>query len=283
MQKQRMQVGFALSNSWRATKKSAEDMARNIKEEMQNKHYTTIIFLILDNSVFFAQCEDGSRSLRKKGVDGTFHVEGDVTIANKDSQFALLKMGESIWETAKGINMVVVSPMALYVTAGKSQTHATNRGNPDYYPKMRDELAAFSTNIKNDLFTAGMGHGRVMDPVRAMRGLAAAKIWGRDTIHQLEEIYSKIADGIREVERTCGSGKSKRKRASRDKDEPTGSGHWGKVQRGQGAGRASSNGGHWGGSNNSARGAWLGGGAGKQQPWRGRGSLRRPWCGRRRW
>ena len=288
MQKQGMQVGFVICNNWRATKKSAEDMARNIKEEMENKCYTAIIYLILDNSVFFAQCKDGSRSLPRKGGDGTYHVEGDVTIANKDSQFALLKMCKPILETAKGINMVVVSPMAWYVTAGccENKTHASNRDNPDYYPRMRDELAAFSANIKNYFFTAGMRHRRVMDPARAVRGLVEAEIWGRDPIHPREEIYSKIADGIREVERSCGSGKSKRKQASGDKEEPTGSSHWGSAgpaQRGQGAGHASYNGGPWGGGNNSARGAWSGGGDGGQQPWRGRGGPRRPWGGRRRW
>ena len=282
MQKQGRQVGVVISNNWRATKKTVEDMTQSIKEELENKRYTAIVFLLLDNSVFFAQGEDGSRSLPRKEKDGTFHVEGDVTIADKDSQFTLLKMCEPIWETAKGINMVLVSPMARYITAGccENQTHASNRGNPDFYPRMRDELAAFSNNIKNYLFTSGIRHGRVMDPARAVRGLVAAEIWGRDPVHPHEEVYVKIADGIREVERSCGSGKSKRKRTSGESDEPTGGGA---TQRGQVAGRASYSEVRGGGSHNRARGAWAGDRTSGQQPWRGRGGPRRPWGGRWRW
>ena len=42
--------------------------------------------------------------------------------------------------------------------------HIPNRADPDFYPKLRQDLADCSLNIKDFLFTAGMHNGRVMDP-----------------------------------------------------------------------------------------------------------------------
>ena len=213
LDKKGVPTGYVFSHNWRATKKSVSDMAAHIKEERQTRHYTATIFMMLDNNVFFVQGEDGSKSLPKKGPDGKFHVDGDLTIADKDGQFALLKLCEPLWEAAKGTSMVVVSPMPRFITSGccAKPDHTTNRSQADFYSKMREELAGCTANIKDYLFTSGMRHGRVMDPARSLRGLVAAEIWGNNPVHPREEIYGMIADGVREVVKTCGSGQQKRK------------------------------------------------------------------------
>ena len=65
----------------------------------------------------------------------------------------------------------------------------------------------------------GMG---VMDPQRNIKGLAVAEIWGKDPVHPEEEIYSKIAEGVLEVEQSCGGGggsNGKRKAAGYGSEE----------------------------------------------------------------
>ena len=142
MEKKGWQTGFVLSDSWRATKKSVSDMANNILEEKEKRKYTAIIFMLLDNNMFFGQSEDGSRGLPKKEADGRYHAEGVIHLADKDGQYAILKLCEPIWETAKDLNMVIISPMARYVTAGCCDNlgHMSNRGKPDFYQQMRLDL-----------------------------------------------------------------------------------------------------------------------------------------------
>ena len=62
----------------------------------------------------------------------------------------------------------------------------------------------------------------VMDPQRNIKGLAVAEIWGKDPVHPEEEIYSKIAEGVLEVEQSCGGGggsNGKRKAAGYGSEE----------------------------------------------------------------
>ena len=113
--------------------------------------------------------------------------------------------------------MVVVGPMPRYVTDGCCQEsdHVTNRTRPEFYAKMKDDLAACGTTIKDFLFS-GLRNGRVMDPGRQLRGLAAAEIWGTDPVHPKKEVYGLLADGVIEVERACGSGRAKTRANSGD-------------------------------------------------------------------
>ena len=75
---------------------------------------------------------------------------------------------------------------------------------------MKDDLVACGGAIKDFLFTSGHRNGRLMDPARQLRGLAAAEIWGADPIHPKKEIYELLADGVIEVERSCTGGKQKK-------------------------------------------------------------------------
>ena len=177
MEKKGWQTGYLLSDSWRATKKSVSDMATHILEEKDKRKYTAIIFMLLDNNMFFGQSEDGSRGLPKKEADGRYHAEGVIHLADKDGQYAILKLCKPIWETAKDLNMVIISPMARYVTAGccDNPGHMSNRGKPDFYHQMKLDLVGCAQNIKNFLFTGGLRNGRVMDPGRTTRDLAAER------------------------------------------------------------------------------------------------------------
>ena len=85
--------------------------------ELADKPYTSVIYHFLDNYFYFSQSEDGSKRPAKKGLDGGYHFEGDVGLADKDGQFGILKLCEPLWEVPKGKNMVVVGPMARFITA----------------------------------------------------------------------------------------------------------------------------------------------------------------------
>jgi signal recognition particle GTPase len=56
--------------NWRATSAAAEELRHHLKEAIREKDPTTIIYFLLDNSVFYGRHEDGSCSAPKKGSDG---------------------------------------------------------------------------------------------------------------------------------------------------------------------------------------------------------------------
>ena len=144
--------------------------------------------------------------------------------------------------------------MARLITGSccQDQSHAANRGNSDFYTKMKDELAASCRNIKDFLFTSGHRNGRVMDPARSLLGLTAAEIWGNDPVHPRKEAYEIIAKSVIEVERTCGSGQAKRKRSR--EDEGSNSTNTGPTHRGSSRGTRPMGSGGRGGWGEAARG-----------------------------
>ena len=93
-------------------------------------------------------------------------MDGELVIASRESQFAILKLCAPLWEAAKDYKMVVVGPMPRYVTASCRQEtdHVTNRNNLGFYQKMKDNLAACGGAIKDFLFTSGLRNGHLMDP-----------------------------------------------------------------------------------------------------------------------
>ena len=211
-----LSTGAVFANNWRATKKSAEDMAAHVKAALEEGSYSAVVFHLLDNNIFFSRFEDGSLCPARKATDGQYHVDGELVIASRESQYAILKLCTPLWEAAKDHKMVVVGPMPRYVSAGccPDTDHVTNRNSLGFYQKMKDDLAACGGAIKDFLFTAGLRNGRLMDPARQLRSRAAAEIWGADPIHPKKEIYGLLADGVIEVARSCNGGQQKKSASS---------------------------------------------------------------------
>ena len=182
------------------------------------------VYFLLDNNLFLAVNEEGGHGPATRDSEGHFHVVGDLVVADPAAQQAVMKLCAPLWEAASSTNMVVVSPLPRYVkhSCCPDAGHIPNRTDPAFYYTLKEELASCATTIKNFLFMSGMRYGRVMDPQRNIKGLTVAEIWDKDPVHPKEEIYSKIADGVLEVERSCGGGgggSGKRKAASYGSEE----------------------------------------------------------------
>ena len=199
-------------------------MVEHVQRELVSGSYTAVIFQLLDNNLYFASTEDGRLIPASRDNDGLYHIEDDLTIADKTALLAVMKLCGPLWEVATGRHMVVISPLPRYVKEGccGEPEHMPNRREIDFYQKQKQELAACSKSMKDFLFNAGLRNGRVMDPMRNLRGMSADEIWGRDPVHPKDEIYALLADGVLDVEKTCGNKQEKRKMQDRDWDSGSG-------------------------------------------------------------
>ena len=75
---------------------------------------------------------------------------GDLVLADKDGQMAILKLCEPLWAATGGNNIVIVGPMARFVAAGccQDKSHVANRCKIDFCQKLREDLAACCGNIQ---------------------------------------------------------------------------------------------------------------------------------------
>ena len=67
-----------------------------------------------------------------------------------------------------------------------------NRREVDFYQKLKQELAACTKNMKDFLFNTGLRYGRVMDPMRNLRGMSTDEIWGQDPVHPKDKVYALL-------------------------------------------------------------------------------------------
>ena len=108
-------AGSVICNGWRATKQSVINMAAHIRTELAASTYTAIIFQVLENNLYFACNEEGSLAPAQRDSDGCYHVEGDLVVADRADQYAVMKLCSPLWDTASGLHMVIVSPLPRYV------------------------------------------------------------------------------------------------------------------------------------------------------------------------
>ena len=137
-------VGSVLSNSWRATKQSVVEMAEHVRQELAAGSYTAVIFQLLDNNLYFACTEEGGLIPAARDNDGKYHVEGNLTVADKAALVAVMKLCGPLWEAAAGKHMVILSPLPRYVKEGccGEYDHMPNRREADFYQTLKVELAA---------------------------------------------------------------------------------------------------------------------------------------------
>ena len=109
-------TGSVICKSWRANKQSVADLATHVKNELDRAKYTTLVFQVLDNNMFFARYEEGGLVPACKGLGGVYHVDGDLVVADREAQYAILKLCRPLWEAGGGKNFVIVGPMPRYVS-----------------------------------------------------------------------------------------------------------------------------------------------------------------------
>jgi hypothetical protein len=81
-------------------------------------------------------------------------------------------------------------------TVINSNGHCSNRRFQDFKQHMLNSLDMMRRNFKDFLYFAGMRNVKVLDPCMDIRGMEDSEIWGKDPIHPLPLVYTKIVSGI---------------------------------------------------------------------------------------
>jgi hypothetical protein len=83
------------------------------------EHKPEVVILIgIEESYFMAQFEVGYTLLATKDASGHHHINGELVVANLETQQRFLRAMEPIWQATKKTITIVVIPMARYITKG---------------------------------------------------------------------------------------------------------------------------------------------------------------------
>jgi hypothetical protein len=264
------QQGFSscvvFQNNLRLHPQSVEEITPRVLEAIQEMDPSVVVFYCLDNSIFYSRTSDGSRTAPRRGEDGLFHIEGEVTIASSDvcrEHMAALKPLLQMVGKKRGI---IISPLPRYIVSGccSDPQHCSNRRLLDFEQQQKQSLEYLKKTIKDYLFTNGLRFIRVLDPMVDVRGMEADAVWGTDPVHPTEAVYSKIAAATAKLGDKLRAAEAEAKRRRDSIDERVTSGHHARRGRGHPP-HGSENSQSWRGGRGRAHGGHRGSGGGGRE------------------
>jgi hypothetical protein len=113
---------------------------------------SVVIFMGLDNGLYYAEDEDRERTLPEKDKEDKFLVEGQVQPASCKHARSLVDNCSPLWELLAGVKKVIGGPLARYfrIPCCELSSHCTNLGLPGYRKGMPGDLADIKESIREE-------------------------------------------------------------------------------------------------------------------------------------
>jgi hypothetical protein len=125
-----LRVSTVYEANWRIFRNNATFLAETVKERMNAEQFDYIIFALLDNSIYHALAENGEMLPPCRGIDGTFHMHGDLVVCSKLAQHSLFKAVRPLLDCAKGKGAALMAPLPRYLlNACPIERRRTSRSN----------------------------------------------------------------------------------------------------------------------------------------------------------
>jgi hypothetical protein len=216
-------VNRADTAEWRINKSFVGHLAELTKAAMAEAKPRVVVVTGIEESYFMAQFEVGYTLPATKDAAGRHHINGELVVANADTQLRFLQTMEPIWVATGGTTTVVVSPMARYLTKGccEEPGHITNKGDPNYAKQMKADRLAAKYKMKRYFKDNGHQHCFVMYPAKDLEDEDLSKIWGDDDpTLPLPAVFDKMAAAIRVAEERADLTGAKRAGGGHDGPPP---------------------------------------------------------------
>ena len=103
-------------------------LAGQVKSAVEVDKPDCVVFFLLDNLLYLGRMLDGTTTQQQSDGRGKFHVEGELTVANKEVQLNIYKLVKPVLQAAGERPFVVITPMGRYLSAPccDKESHITN-------------------------------------------------------------------------------------------------------------------------------------------------------------
>jgi hypothetical protein len=154
--------------------------AGKIKEslnKLKTDENTILVLQIFESSFFWVKTEEGGLIPPCRRSDGSYHIDGELEIVNREMQFGLFKqlMDELLGHRSN--KLILMAPLPMYLEEGccGDEDHVANRKQEDYKKKQEEAVFAARQNLKNFAFRQGL------------RRCVTVSAWGK--VRRLDEIW----------------------------------------------------------------------------------------------
>jgi hypothetical protein len=175
-----------------------------------NWNTATVVLQLFDNSVYLDSKPGGEKVLPRKDRSGTFHIEGNLTIADKPTVKNLVHQLTPLLRELGESRKIFLTPLARYWVGPccNDPAHHINYRSPGYLPALGDAVHALWDNIRDSLYTKRMQNFRVLCPNK-MVGVGqrsqepsdeevarTAAMWGSNPVHPSAAAYRCMAENL---------------------------------------------------------------------------------------
>jgi hypothetical protein len=170
----------------------------------------TVVLQLFDNSVYLVSKPGGEKHLPRKDRSGTYHVEGNLTVAVKATVKDLVHQITPLLKELGGSRKVFLTPLARYWVGPccNDPTHHTNYRSPGYLPALGEAVHALRDNIRDSLYTRHTQNFRVLCPNKMVgvgrqsqaasdeEAARTAALWGANPVHPSAAAYRCMAESL---------------------------------------------------------------------------------------
>ena len=156
-----------------------------------------LIIQALDNSAFYCLQEDGTLSLPKRShLDGKYHVEGELRVANEEQTNFLLRSLLPLLRAVPGADVLLVTCLSRYVYSSccEDSTHVIGRNQPGFKEKLSSGLVAMKRAVRLFVHKEKLTLTRIVDPNTLLEDLDTSQ--HSDPVHPPSQFYVKLADKL---------------------------------------------------------------------------------------
>ena len=191
--------------SWRLTEDSAELLAIQLRKAVAENPDSTVIFQLYDSCIYYSSTGPGERSLPRKGLDGKFHVPGDLVMADWPTFKQIFTPSIPLIRAAGKNPKTLLSPLPRYIMSRccADKDHLKNFGTREYVRAMGKALAETDDWIRDLAYSKRIINFSVVNTATLVdldsptsKKKELIKWWGADPVHMTQAGYAKLVRNL---------------------------------------------------------------------------------------
>ena len=129
--------------SWRLNAENVAATAKCLEEAVSLNPRATVIFQMMDSSIYYTSTEEGETVLPKRGEDGKFHVVGELVLADWTALKKIYATALPLLRAGGNNRKYILTPLPRYINSKccSNSSHITNYGGKSYATTMGKQLA----------------------------------------------------------------------------------------------------------------------------------------------
>ena len=146
---------------WRPTRQGVEEMVELLEGKVETD--SVVIFLGMDNAMFYEEDDDGERTLPSADKEKKYHIEGRLEVASGRHAKGLVANLGPIWEKVGDVRKVLLSPLVRYFRTKccAELGHCTNMGLPSFRKNLLSDLSEVNEAMREACLEGGLKRFRV--------------------------------------------------------------------------------------------------------------------------